>query len=57
MRSLAQDIRLTLFVKLLLLFVLWFVCFRGVQKPSLSTQQWLVGNLLHLNETPAIKDQ
>ena len=43
MRSLARDIKLTLLIKFSLLIILWFVCFKGVEKPSMSTQRLLLG--------------
>ncbi len=43
MKSLSRDVVLTLIIKLSLLFILWFVCFKGVEKPSKNAQQWLLG--------------
>lgn len=43
MKPLTRDISVTLIIKLSLLFALWFVCFRGVQKPVQSTRDWLLG--------------
>ncbi len=43
MSQAARDIRRTLLVKLLLLVVLWFVCFRGAEKPVVDGPKWLLG--------------
>ena len=43
MTSLALDIRWTLLVKMVLLFLLWFVCFKGVKKVEFHPKQWLQG--------------
>jgi hypothetical protein len=56
MRSLARDIQFTLFIKFSLLFILWFVCFKGVGKPSMSTQQWLFGPTLQTHHVPSTTD-
>ena len=48
MRSLTRDIQITLFVKFSLLIILWFVCFKGVEKPSINTQQWLLSPNLQI---------
>lgn len=40
---LARDILLTLIVKFSLLFVLWYVCVKGVEKPPADLHQWLLG--------------
>ena len=53
MRSLARDIKFTLFIKFSLLFILWLVCFKGVEKPSMNPQQWLLGPNLHANQAPS----
>ena len=47
MKSLARDIRFTLIIKFTLLTILWFVCFKGVKKPAIDTQQWMLGSSLH----------
>ena len=52
MRSLARDIRLTLFIKFSLLILLWFVCFKQVEKPRLSSQAWLLGPSMHTHANP-----
>lgn len=46
MKPLTRDILLTLSVKFLLLIVLWWVCFKDVEKSSKNTQQWLLGTSL-----------
>ena len=43
MRSLAGDIRVTLLIKFTLLIILWLICFKGVEKPSMNTKEWLLG--------------
>ncbi len=43
MQPITRDIQLTLVIKLLLLFVLWFVCFHGAGKNSVDMAQWLYG--------------
>ena len=53
MRSLARDIQLTLFIKLSLLILLWFVCFKQTEKPEMNTQKWLLGSSLHTDTTQA----
>ena len=52
MRSLARDIKFTLLIKFSLLVILWFICFKGVEKPSISTQQWLLGPSVHAEKAP-----
>jgi hypothetical protein len=44
MRSLADDIKITLFVKLILLAGLWFFFVKGAPKQSLNVQHWLLGS-------------
>jgi len=43
MKPLTRDIVITLTVKLMLLFALWWVCFKHVEKPSRDPHQWLIG--------------
>ena len=43
MKPLTRDVTLTLLVKLVLLFALWFICIKGVDKPEKDTRQWLFG--------------
>lgn len=43
MKPLTRDITLTLFLKLSLLFALWWVCFKGVERPKLDKAQWMLG--------------
>ena len=43
MRSFARDIQITLLIKLTLLFILWFICFKNTKKPSIDTEQWMLG--------------
>lgn len=44
MRRLADDIKITLLVKLILLAGLWFFFVKGVPKQSLNVQDWLLGS-------------
>jgi hypothetical protein len=46
-KPLTRDILLTLIVKFSLLFLLWFVCFKNVEKPNKNTAQWLLGSIKH----------
>jgi CHASE3 domain sensor protein len=41
LKPLTRDILLTLIIKLFLLFVLWSICFKNVEKPKQNTEQWL----------------
>lgn len=43
MKPLTRDISVTLIIKLTLLFVLWFVCFKGGHKPMQNASDWLLG--------------
>ena len=55
-RSLARDIQITLLIKLTLLLLLWFICFKNTEKPVINTQQWMLGSETTLNPNPlAIK--
>jgi hypothetical protein len=52
MKPLTRDISITLIVKLLLLITLWWVCFKGVEKPSKDPRQWLLGsNALNIKQS------
>ena len=44
MKHLGRDIRLTLVIKLALLMLLWFFCFKGAEKNKISADQWLFGS-------------
>lgn len=44
MKNLSRDIVITLIVKFTLLTILWWVCFRHVEKPHYDQQQWLFGS-------------
>lgn len=52
MKSLSRDVVLTLIVKLSLLFLLWYVCINGVEKPSLTAKQWIMGHQLTTTGNP-----
>ncbi|WP_164480557.1 cytochrome oxidase putative small subunit CydP [Legionella rubrilucens] len=54
MKPLTRDISLTLLVKLILLFLLWWVCFSHVKKPVMDARQWLLGSSV-LDEKPSMK--
>ena len=43
MRTFARDIQITLLIKLTLLFILWFICFKNTKKPSIDSEQWMLG--------------
>lgn len=59
MQPFSRDIQRTLLIKLILLFLLWFVCFKDVKKPVLNLQQWMfsapsaIPNALSHNPTGA----
>lgn len=54
-KPLTRDILLTLIVKLSMLFVLWTVCFKNVEKPNKNTEQWLLGRTLAQEPSKAPK--
>ena len=39
----ARDITITLIIKFSLLFLLWYLCFNGVQKSTVTPAEWLLG--------------
>ena len=43
MASLSRDITLTLVVKLILLFILWWVCIKHFHPALQSRSHWLLG--------------
>ncbi len=43
MKPFARDITITITVKLLLLFLLWWICVRGMHPVLTSTQEWMLG--------------
>lgn len=45
MKSLTRDILVTLIIKFILLILLWVFCFKNVEKPHLSNEQWLLGSI------------
>jgi len=57
MKPLTRDILVTLSIKLILLVVLWAVCFRSGTPPYKNTRQWFFGSALfqhndyHNNDT------
>lgn len=42
MKAISKDISLTLVIKLLLLFILWHVCFKGMRRPVNDVSEWLL---------------
>lgn len=44
MKPFTRDITLTIVVKMILLFLLWWVCVRGIHPVRSSGQEWLLGN-------------
>lgn len=44
MKPITRDIVVTITVKFLLLFALWWVCIKDTRKPTLTTVEWLMGN-------------
>lgn len=55
MKPLTRDISVTLIIKLTLLFVLWFVCFKGTHKPIQNASDWFLGahkssSAVHVND-------
>lgn len=44
MKTISRDISLTLMIKLLMLFILWYVCFKGMHKPVNDVSRWLLGS-------------
>lgn len=53
MKTLTRDISVTLIIKLALLFVLWFVCFKDTRKPVQNTDAWLFEAKAISNVIPA----
>jgi hypothetical protein len=45
LKPLTRDILVTLTVKFILLTLLWTICFKNVEKPHLSNEQWLLGSV------------
>lgn len=54
MKTLTRDISITLLVKFILLFLLWWVCFSHVKKPVMDTGQWLLGSVV-IDEKSSMK--
>ncbi|WP_411550309.1 cytochrome oxidase putative small subunit CydP [Legionella maceachernii] len=51
MKSIRRDIQITLLVKLVFLFVLWWVCFKGGSKTSMIPQNWLTASSMNSQST------
>lgn len=43
MKTFTRDITITIIVKMILLFILWWVCVRGMHSVDSGTQEWLFG--------------
>lgn len=43
MKLLTRDITLTIIIKLIFLFILWWFCVRGMHSVLPSSQEWLLG--------------
>lgn len=43
MQRLTRDILVTLTLKVILLYALWYVCCKDVTKPSWEPNQWFLG--------------
>lgn len=43
MKPFTRDITLTITIKLILLFLLWWICVRGMHPVLKSSQEWLFG--------------
>ncbi|CEG59451.1 cytochrome oxidase putative small subunit CydP [Legionella micdadei] len=55
MKPIVRDIQITLFVKLLFLLVLWWVCFKDESKTSMIPQNWLTASSIHSQSTPSTR--
>lgn len=44
MKPFTRDITLTITIKMILLFLLWWVCVRGMHPVLSSSQEWLLGS-------------
>lgn len=44
-KPLTRDILVTLTIKFILLILLWVICFKNVEKPQQSNEQWLLGSI------------
>lgn len=45
LKPLTRDILVTLIIKFSLLILLWIICFKNVEKPHQSNEQWLLGTI------------
>ncbi|MCR9191526.1 MAG: hypothetical protein NXI01_02570 [Gammaproteobacteria bacterium] len=52
MKPITKDILFTLCVKFMLLTTLWLVCFKGAEKNTVDTQQWLYGTTQEPSSSP-----
>ena len=55
MKSFRRDIAITLLLKILLLALLWYVCFSGPRARQLSPNEWFFGSQhTHQNLLPKV---
>ncbi len=50
-KPLTRDILITLIIKFTLLILLWIICFKNVEKPHLSNEQWMLGSKQQQNDS------
>lgn len=43
MKPITRDISVTLVIKIILLFLLWWFCVRGIHPVRSTSQEWLLG--------------
>ncbi|CAM3068583.1 Uncharacterised protein [Legionella steigerwaltii] len=55
-KPLTRDILITLIIKFSLLILLWIICFKNVEKPHQSNEQWLLGTV-QTKEYPSSKEE
>lgn len=53
MKPFTRDITLTITIKMILLFLLWWVCVRGMHPVLSSSQEWMLGK----KQQPEISQQ
>lgn len=51
MKPITRDIVITITVKLLLLFALWWVCVKGKRPVLQNSQTWLLGSISQSEST------
>ncbi|WP_131739839.1 cytochrome oxidase putative small subunit CydP [Legionella adelaidensis] len=55
MRTIGVEISVTLIIKCILLFILWWVCFKGESKRHVSPTAWLLSTNQYV--TPPTQDK